>query len=89
MNRIRLVDHKIILDGFDKLGREVTFAFYPNGVAIFFERKDSKDKNYYIEANIQNNEIVNNSKLYDELKSRIDGGKDIFILTSDSYLQVV
>lgn len=89
MNKLIIKEGRIIFDGFNKIkSNEITFAFYPTGVVIFFERK-KENRPYYFSALLNENKIIENIELLNKLKERNIIDIDYFIETSDSYIQMV
>lgn len=87
MNTLLIDGERIKLIGFEKLNTDVTFAFYPRGIVIFFEKQNVEDKPYYKNVTIKNN-TINDKILLDKIKPRLKEG-NTFLQSSNSYIQIL
>lgn len=87
MNILKIEGENIVLEGFKNIkSNEITFAFYPKGIVIFLDKKE--ERNYYINAFINQNNIIKNDQLLEKLKEKNINNIEYFIETKDSYIQM-
>ena len=86
MNKLIISADFIELDGFDKLGSEITFAFYPKGISIFNGKKDYRE--YYYSCTLSESKTINDPELLNKLSSYNLNNHVIFIYSGDSYLEM-